>query len=200
MKLAVLVIVSCFLCLASSALELAGSYENDVLVGLKRGDEPLAGSLNRFRLKFDAKVGANSTIHLEPRYYTFIKSQDYSLTGATQLDQLIWDRVYLKSYFKLANITLGKQRIAWGTGYIWNPTDVSNPQTLSFAVGEEDETNVEAIRVEVPLGETSGIDAYVLTGSEWGSSRKGVRIKTNIEIFDYSVSHVDTGDSGFRLG
>lgn len=192
--------ISWLLIIPTDALELNGSYENDALLGLKRGDNPIAGDLNRLRLKINAELRSNLRLYLEPRYYLFPASQTVTLTGASQLDRLVWDKVYLKVNLPLASVTLGKQRIAWGTGYIWNPTDVSNPQTLSFAVGEEDETNVEAVRVEVPIGEASGIDGYVLTGGEWSNTQKGIRVRNNIGLFDYSLSYVDLGTSSFLLG
>ncbi|MFH1542084.1 MAG: hypothetical protein ABIE84_03220 [bacterium] len=185
---------------ASQALELAGSYENNPLIGIRRDSEIIYGDLNKLRLKYDYNFNKDLTIHLEPRYYTFLSPTSLSLPGADQLNRLVWDQVYIKAYSKTGNITIGKQRIAWGTGYIWNPTDVANPQTLSFAVREEDETNVQALRAELPLDELSGIDAFVLTDSDWRSARKGVRLKTNVNSFDFSVSHVDFGDGGFQLG
>ncbi|MFH1825752.1 MAG: hypothetical protein ABH823_00470 [bacterium] len=195
-----LIIVSWLLVIPAAALDLNGSYENDTLFGFKRGAVPLAGNLNRFRLKIHQQAGEQANLYLEPRYYFFPSTSSVALTGASDLDKLVWDKAYVKVNLPRAAVTVGKQRIAWGSGYIWNPTDVSNPQTLSFAVGEEDETNVEAVRLEVPLGALNSLDGYVRTSSEWRSSVKGVRGKVNVGIFDYAVSYADLGDGDFMIG
>ena len=185
---------------SAKALDIGGYYENDPVFIIKRDGGTIAGDMNRLRLKIDQKYGDNLTFHFEPRYYFLIKSQNLPLVGATGLDQLTWDRVYLKYYLPILSVTAGKQRIAWGTGYIWNPTDVFNPFVLSFAMKEEEENNVEAVRIEVPITALSGIDGYVQTGKEWNQAKKGIRGKVNVGLFDYSLSYVDLGSGGFQLG
>lgn len=182
------------------AIELAGYYENDVVGVLKKDGGLAAGNLGRLRLKIDSRLNPGLAFHVEPRCYLLIKSQNLSLVGVTGLDQLIWDRIYLKGYSPLANLTVGKQRIAWGAGYVWNPTDAFNPFVMSFAVREEDETNVEAVRIEMPMGEAGGVDGYVLIGNKWEETKKGIRAKTNVGLFDLSFSYVDLGRSSFQLG
>jgi hypothetical protein len=181
-------------------VELGGYYENDALGLLKRTGGSVAGDMNRLRLKLDQKIGENAAIHLEPHYNMFIKSENIPLSGVNDLDQLVWDRVYAKLYLPLANLTIGKQRIAWGTGYIWNPTDVFNPFVLSFAVKEEETTNVEAVRFEAPIGNAGGIDGYLLTGKNWHETKKGMRAKTTVGRFDLALSYVDLGSDSFQIG
>ena len=189
-----------FVSVVFAEVEIGGSYENDVVLGINRNGSAIAGDLNRLRLKVDSSFSSNLVLHLEPRYYLFPTSQTFALSGVSSLDQLVWDKVYLKAYLAAVDITVGKQRIALGTGYIWNPTDIFNPVVMSFTVGEEDETNVEAVRLEVPIGEAGGIDGFVLTGSEWGMTKRGIRGKGNISLFDYSLSYIDLADEGFQLG
>ena len=95
--------------------------------------------------------------------------------NVSDVDELVLDRAYLKFYLPQADITAGRQRIAWGAGYIWNPTDAFNPLSLAFAVDEEQEAEPEAVRVEIPLGELSGIDTYVVTNQKWSEAKKGIR-------------------------
>lgn len=185
---------------SAQALEVGGYYENDIVGVVKRDGGLAAGDLSRLRLKIDSKLNPNLAFHLEPRYYFLLKSENLPLTGVTGLDQLIWDKVYIKTYLPLFSITAGKQRIAWGTGYLWNPTDIFNPFVLSFAVKEEETTNAEALRLEVPLGTASGIDGYVVTGRPWESTPRGLRLKGNVGLFDLSASYVDQGNLGHQLG
>jgi len=181
-------------------LEILGFYENDLVGAFTRTGEAVAGDLNRARLRIDSRLTENVSLHLEPEYNFLLKTRDIPVSGISGLDQLVWDRAYFKFFFPQADLTVGKQRIAWGAGYLWNPTDVFNPFTLSFAVEEEQESEPEAVRLEIPLGEASGIDTYVVSGQRWHETKKGVRIRTNLELYDLSASFVDLGSGGFQLG
>ena len=182
------------------ALELGGSYENDALVAARGDGRLVPGDLNKFRLKLDQDLPSDLAVHLEPRYYFLIRSDDLPTTSADRLDQVVFDRAYLRYDSPVLALTIGKQRIAWGSGYIWNPTDIFNPVVLSFAVREEDEANVEAVRLEVPLGQTGGLDGYLLTNASFSAAKKGLRAKTNVGLFDLSVSGVSLGQAGWQLG
>ena len=181
-------------------MELGGSYENDILTLLKKDGSAGLGDLNRLRLKLDQQIGDRLALHLEPRYYFLVKSQEILLNGASDLDQLVFDRAHLKYSAANWSLTAGKQRIAWGSGYIWNPVDIFNPFVLSFAVQDQDKMNVQAARVEVPLGTTSGIDTFVLAGMPWEETGKGIRVKGTAGLFDLALSYVDQGTLGHQVG
>lgn len=185
---------------AFADIEVLGYYENNLVGAFTRTGEAMAGDLNRMRLRIDARLFPNVNLHLEPEYNLLIRSQDMPISGISGLDQLVWDRSYLRIGFPQADLTVGKQRVAWGAGYLWNPTDVFNPFSLSFAVEEEQEAEPEAVRLEIPLGEASGIDAFVVSGHEWHETKKGIRGITNLGMYDLSVSAVDLGKGGFQLG
>src|SRR3989339_525987 len=174
----VIIAISWLLVIPVQAIELGGYFENDGILLFKRTSGTVLGDMSRLRLKFDQKFGDSLALHLEPHYNLFVKSENIPLSGVSDLDKLVWDRVYLKYYSTVFNLTAGKQRIAWGTATIWNPTDVFNPFVISFAVREEETTNVEAVRLEVPLGSAGGIDGYILTGKPWNEAKKGGRART----------------------
>ena len=182
---------------AFASISLNGYYENDFIGISKGGGGGAWGDINRLRLKFDYKPSDQVALHLEPRYYFMIKPEELPLIGVTDLNKLVWDRYYLKLYSPVGTLTGGKQRNAWGSGYNWNPTDIFNPMVFSFTVREEDETNAEAVRLEVPIGEASGLEGYVTTGP---NTKKGLRAKTNIRVFDLSASFVDLGNNDSQLG
>lgn len=182
------------------ALDINGYYENDSVGVVKRDGGGIIGNLNTLRLRIDSKLCDNANLHLEPEYKFLLKSGEIAITGASGIDQLVWDRAYVEFFLPQVDITLGQQRIAWGTGYIWNPTDVLNPFTMSFAVQEEDEEDVIAARFEVPLGVSEGVDAYVLSGDTWENTTKGIKGTANFANYDLSVSYVDQGVGGWQLG
>jgi len=187
-------------CLALAEFQLNGYYENDLIGVAKRTGGGIVGDVNTLRLRIDWPVQETINLHLEPEYDLLIASETLPLTNTQGLDQLVWDRAYAKFYLPQADITLGKQLIAWGTGYIWNPTDVLNPFTLSFAVEEEDKQDVIATRCEVPLGPAEGIDAYIVGGEEWVNTTKGIKAKMNLSDYDLSVSYVSEGTSSWQVG
>lgn len=193
--------IAFLMCMAQAvwSYSVNGYYENDVVSVLKTNGQVQSGDLNRFRLKFDVKNQNDISIHFEPRYYFFIKDSFLPVSGVTGLDQEIIDKAYIK-YHGRADLTVGKQRIAWGSGHIWNPTDVFNPFVLSFAVKEDEETNVTAARVEYPMGQAGGIDGYVVLDQKWEAARKGVRARTNMGLFDLSASFVDMGSGSSQVG
>jgi hypothetical protein len=185
---------------AFAQVEFGGYYENYLVGGAKRTGGSILGDLNRLRLRVDAFLWENTSLHLEPEYNFLAKSEPLPLSGVSGLDQLVWDRAYFKVFFPAVDLTFGKQRIAWGAGYLWNPTDVFNPFTLSFAVQEEAEQEPEAIRVEVPIGPATGIDTYVVTNRKWEETTKGIRAMTNVGMYDLSLSYVDRGKGTYQVG
>jgi len=46
----------------------------------------------------------------------------------------------------------------------------------------------------------AGIDTYIVTGKPWEETKKGIRGRTNLGMFDLSASYVDLGSGGFQLG
>jgi hypothetical protein len=196
-----LYLVSCILVISSGAVEIGGYLESDYVGVVKRGGGGLIGNLRKLRFKIDSELYDNVNLHLEPEYQLLIKNEPLPLVSSVAgIDQLVWDRAYIKVNLPQADLTLGQQSIAWGTGYIWNPTDVLNPFTLSFAVSEEDEEDEIAFRFEVPLGEVDGIDGFIVGGERWQDSIKAIKRKTNVYNYDWSVSFVDLGANGFQFG
>ena len=99
-----------------------------------------------------------------PNFIDQIKGNYYFL----DLDAVLWnknksvgyaeiDRLYLDGNYGKAQITLGRQRIAWGTSWVWNPTDIFNPlSVLDFDY--EERPAVDALRGQYYLGPVSKIE------------------------------------------
>ena len=54
-----------------------------------------------------------------------------------------------------------------------------------------------------PLGDLSGFEGIILTDEEFSNlnkSKKGIKGKTNIGMYDLSLSYVALGDEGFQFG
>ncbi len=114
------------------------------LLGLK---ETLLFDITRLRLRPTVRLWRGAKIRLEYEM-DFVVSPDsiplnpfYDATFGGQLLDLRWlpvdeakfkffhfiDRLFFQQRFAGWRITLGRQRISWGTGRIWRPMDLFNP-------------------------------------------------------------------------
>jgi hypothetical protein len=79
---------------------------------------------------------------------------------------LVLDQMYLK--FDVAHrvySTIGRQRIKWGAGRFWNPTDVLNQQVLDPLAAYDLRTGVALVKVHLPL-EMVGMNVYGIANLE----------------------------------
>ena len=102
-----------------------------------------------------------------------------------QLQQQLF-RAFATLYLGQTEVTVGRQRIAWGTGFAWNPTDILNPfNPAAIELGEK--AGVDAAYVNVPLGAFSRIEAVVTPGRRSGQSSVAARAGANWREYDVSI-------------
>ncbi len=112
-------------------------------------------------------------------------------------DKFILDRALIKLYFKPFDLFLGKQTIAWGTGYAFNPTDIWNRK--SPLDPNAPKAGVNAFRMEIPFGSVSGLSLVAAPGADFEHSSGGLRLKWNIGGFDLSVSGMRVVNTDLKL-
>ncbi|MEE9187092.1 MAG: hypothetical protein V3U10_03560 [Bacteroidota bacterium] len=96
------------------------------------------------------------------------------------------DRLYLRQNFDLGNIIIGRQRIAWGTGRVWNPTDLFNPiNPATFDKIEKD--GADAVSVKLYLGSFTDLHVVYNSQSSFDEHNLGVRFRTNAAEYDWSA-------------
>lgn len=100
----------------------------------------------------------------------------------TLTDTLYIDNLYLRANFQKFDLTVGKQQISLGTGYAWNPIDIFNSKQLLDPTYEQ--TGINAVRIEVPLGARSGFDMIFSPGINWENSSKMMQVKTGVGSYD----------------
>ncbi len=110
-----------------------------------------------------------------------------------QLKQSLF-RVFTTLYAGNAEIKVGRQRIAWGTGFVWNPTDLLNPYNPA-AIELEEKTGVDAIYGVLPFGSLSRIEAAYAPGRGALKASTAARITTNWRDYDFSIMAGDFQDS-----
>jgi hypothetical protein len=113
-------------------------------------------------------------------------------------ETIVMDRALIRLYFDRADLTFGKQQIAWGTGYAFNPTDIWNIKDPSNPDGPK--IGVLASSVEFFYGENSSVNIIAAPGSDFNHMRYGLRAKSSIDRFEYSFSAIrDRSDDGSVL-
>lgn len=95
----------------------------------------------------------------------------------------------------LLSLRIGKQRLAWGTGYAWNPTDILDLPRAAFTAADVPE-GVEAFRGDLALGPVTGQVFLVPStdpGSDWEKSGRAVRFKASPAGVDLTAGWVKRG-------
>ncbi|MBN1608896.1 MAG: hypothetical protein JW940_19875 [Polyangiaceae bacterium] len=108
----------------------------------------------------------------------------------------LWiDRASVKYRLGRADIELGRQAITFGKAHFWNPLDVFLPfDARQF--DREYKLGVDALRVDVPIGLTSGlnliaapgrVDGARVTARSWYGSAALVHAFTNVADYDLAL-------------
>jgi hypothetical protein len=143
--------------------------------------------------------------------HDFVDLDAFLWESEKSLGYLEVDRLWLDYYNNNLHVTLGWQRVAWGTCWVWNPTDLFNPlNVLDFDYEERPAT--DAIRVQYYTGPVTKLDvAYkpakdpnnqILSGlwslNQWDYDFNfiaGMRFKRWLAGFSWAG---DILDAGFR--
>ncbi len=178
---------------------------NQTLSKLMSIDESQFINLTRLRLRPEVFLWANSRISMEyeidgtyakkgflfdlnsvntSRQYfhwnwEIEKGDNYSLTHYI-------DRLYFRQGFDWGNIIIGRQRISWGTGRVWNPTDLFNPiNPANFSKIEKDGADV--VSFTYAFGNFTDLNIVYNPQKESENSNAGFRFRTNFAEYDFSV-------------
>lgn len=96
------------------------------------------------------------------------------------------DRCYYHYAPSFGEIVLGRQRVSWGTGRIWNPTDLFNPiNPASFEKIEKD--GADAISLKIYLGPFSDIQMVLQPQETLEETNGGLRLRTHEGEYDFSL-------------
>ncbi|MBN2408043.1 MAG: hypothetical protein JXJ19_10150 [Elusimicrobia bacterium] len=99
-------------------------------------------------------------------------------------DEIVLDNAMVKLPFKYADLTLGKQQVALGTGYVWNPTDIFNKKDIIDPSGEQPGHNL--YRAYLPVYSRYGLVVIYGPGENDEDSCRLLRLKGGAGHFDYS--------------
>lgn len=192
-----------------SSLQLTGYYKNL----LSRSEtifpshEPFTLDLNRLRLELRGRAGERATLNIQYDHELFLGSYlrtdqfrvQKSEEPHTYLDLenayvdrpriFARDRLY-RGYFALSSspidVTIGRQRIAWGTARFWNPADLLNPFN-PIQLEREERTGVDAALADFHLGPLSTLSLVYAPQENSEGSSAAARVRTNRRGFDFSA-------------
>ena len=162
-------------------------------------------NLNRVRLKPELVLWENARIDVEYEIDALYSKKNLlfdlsSVSTNRQLFDLKWnlinkgnykvthyfDRLFFRQDFSWGDISIGRQRIAWGSGRIWNPIDLFNPvNPANFAKIEKDGADVAAFTYF--FGNFTDLDIVYNPQKKIENSNAGFRFRTNINQYDLAV-------------
>ena len=101
------------------------------------------------------------------------------------------DRAFVEFSTDFADISVGRDAIAWGSARVVNPTDVLTPFTYD-QLDTEDRIGVDAVRVRVPIGAIGEWDTGYIFGEDFKFEKSAfyLRSQLNAAETDFSVSLV----------
>lgn len=175
-----------------------GYFEAEVN-GMQVAGQNYTFGFNKFRLDIESRpsdavlIGAN--INFQKYWgkttwniYDFLPGySDLDLINNIELqDTVLIDNIYLRVSFPVADLTVGRQQLSPGVGYAWNPTDIFNSKSLLDPSYEQ--TGVEALRLDIPLGNRSRASAIILPENNLRMSTQQYSLKGALGSFDFNIS------------
>jgi hypothetical protein len=162
-------------------------------------------NLARLRLRSTLHLGDNTKIGAEYEIDGLYYSQNlaFGLASNNPLRQVIslhWqpvqenhltsshyiDRLYFDQDFSFGSLAIGRQRISWGTGRVWNPTDIFNPiNPANFGKIEKDGSDAASMRFD--LGQLTNLQFVYNAEYHFKYSDYAARFRTNILGYDLSM-------------
>jgi len=162
-------------------------------------------NLTRLRLKPQFFLWSDARINIEYEMDALLakdinNSEVNQVTENKQLINLKWDialgnkyrlshyidRLYFRQGFEWGNIIVGRQRISWGTGRIWNPTDLFNPiNPADFSKIEKD--GADALSMTYYLGNFTDLNIVYNPQDKFKKNNAAFRFRTNYETYDLAV-------------
>lgn len=159
----------------------------DLYVDVRPNDRVRAFASGRFKYDFTIQDGDTDS---------FGNTKD---PGSVTLDQ-----AWLKfDVGRTLFVTAGRQRIKWGAGRFWNPTDFMNNQTLNSLAFFDERTGVGLLKLHVPV-ESLGGNIYALANFEGADKLDQVggaaRIEWILGPSEVSLSSAWRKDQPYKFG
>ena len=214
MKSFILILLVLFLLHSAAAADLEWfGYLESQLTGNDWKDSFLLLQSNKLRLDMKSRVSDAVTVAANVNFITYhgrrnwpvldflpaeiaasVPSGMESIYSLSFENRIFLDNAWVKLALKGVDLTVGRQQISLGTGYVWNPVDVFNIKDVLDPTYEQPGHN--AIRADLSLGKKYTVSALFAVGESWNTSGRLIRFKGRVGHFDYAFLAVKT-DWGF---
>ena len=151
----------------SVKLDWSGRLESNLFVGLRGGDLFNYMNTNVFTLGLKARMGSSvagrARIQFRNINFTQVKSaSELGDAGRVAPFGVLVQDLYVDLFglmWEVLDLRIGQQRVAWGTGYGFNPTDNINPFNLENPLDFESRLGVPAVKGTFYIGEELKVTA-----------------------------------------
>lgn len=160
---------------------LSGSTYNEASL-IKNDDGLHYGNRSSFHLQLASLTEGIKVVSEIEFYmmYGYLSSQTPETSELMKNGQFYIDRLYMKFPISKLDLTIGKQRIAWGSAIIFRPTDrLNKPNPLSLSGRKE---GVNAILAKMFIRDLSSVE-FILAPSD---TFKYINNKVNLDRLRYS--------------
>ena len=205
--------------IVTADINIGGYYKNFFTVlDLSQANEPLMGAVvNRVRVNLSYVptdvVSFSLSYDITPRVQdkSFFSSSPFAVGIVSsryriaESDSLIYpvdddsignvglyhnlDRASINYSNEYADISIGRDAIAWGSARIINPTDVVAPFSFD-QLDTEDRVGVDAIRIRIPIGVLGEVDTGYVIGEKFDYAKSALYLRTQLNAVetDFSIS------------
>lgn len=158
-------------------------------------------------LFMDARVNDRVRGYAQVRIFHDVTLADGAVDafGAEQ-DQtrFLFDQLWLKfDVGRLIYVTLGRQRVKWGVGRFWNPTDFLNPEVRDPLSVFDERLGVSLVRLHLPV-ESLGWNFYAVATFDETDLLQRVGVAGRAEVLvgnvEFSLSFAARRDGPTRFG
>jgi len=193
--------------MAQDRVEMFGYFESQIMGGKIKSDFYQLYT-NKLRLDLKSSLSENVTFAANFDYITYHGKKKWNILDFLSskitstvpqdkesnyefpfYDRNFLDNAYIKIAFENFDLTVGKQQISLGTGYVWNPTDVFNIKDVLDPTYEQPGHN--AVRLDVPLTNVYTLTALYSPEDIWKNSAKLLQFKGWTSHFDYSIIAIE---------
>ncbi len=172
---------------------------------IQQDDKYIFTNLLNVRQNFRYYASSSLTVGLELKERAFLgesandlkQSADFYTADETLFDwdtdlveedkayvSMVPDRAWLDYMVGDVQVTVGRQRVAWGVNTVWNPTDLFNPSSpLDF--DNEEMPGTDAFRVQYYLGPMSKLEAAVSPKRDEDKTIAAAKLQLNRWDYDW---------------
>lgn len=197
-------------------VDFSGSFNGGVTAiqfeGLDGAVTTKTGSQNTLRLNFKDMMGSSAKLegsfdltllsgsYVEAYLATLSPEQDPSveILGSKLVPLFETRKLYLSLFWDQLTLTVGRQIINYGVGYVFSPIDCFSTVDLQDAGFSRKGSDI--LRVQVPLGDLAGLEGVITIPGEHGIT-SAIKVFANLWDYDCSLTGIyKQPDEEFLLG